>query len=317
LNDADKVLLNFLINLQHYNLPISGRTEMKKVLAIIASGLVLAFVGCGLLNPTNSDSVTFSVGAIDSITVSQAGNQTKTITATITGENEAPTLNSIAIKTSADAAVATTAMDVSYSTPTTSGKEITTTITLTVKPAACNGNYKLVVSATSGSATSSQETTFKLIGHDCSATVLTPLTGKKIYNRCGAEAGAYDLVGDSLVHLASPASIKDLRDTTTTCGQPYDSKWASLNGSTFLYVPAAQAAQYTGSAVTAELVKAAAAAATSSTVGPLAVGDVVIAKLGASAARGYALIVVTAITPTDGTGTNKGSITFTYYFTAN
>jgi len=214
---------------------------MKKVLAIIASGLMVAFVGCGLLNPTtNDDSVTFTVGAIDSLTISQAGNQTKTITATIKGENEAPTLNSVAIKTSADAAVATTAIDVSYSSPTTSGKEITTTITITVKPAACNGNYKLVVSATSGSATSSQETAFKLVGHDCGAvavdTVLTSTT---------ATLGAQGSSNGSF--LDADAMTAYLSSAATTHQADVDLQFGSYSSNPTFMSPQFAAANFTGS----------------------------------------------------------------------
>ena len=127
------------------------------------------------------------------------------------------------------------------------------------------------------------------------------------YNIVGADPGAYDLDNDVTVIQAGEPANKHLINTDVV-GVAFTGSWMSTtptgNGTEFVKV--------TGYDFTAGLVKSArllyAAGTPSTVVDAPAVNDIYVAKLDTK----YYVIKVTAINPTEGTGVNKGQLTFDY-----
>jgi hypothetical protein len=184
-------------------------------------------------------------------------------------------------------------------------------IAVTVKPAACNGDYTMTITATAGSATGTKVITLTVAGATACGSGLAVAGTGMIANIFGPDTGSYDLVNGVRIPSSGADASKDLKDLSLV-GAGFAGTVGSANGTTFV---AATAADYTNA--TAVSVKALAANATLTSISISTVGSVFVAKLGSN--RGYAIIKVLTYDATAGasTGANKGEMTFEYKFTAN
>lgn len=133
----------------------------------------------------------------------------------------------------------------------------------------------------------------------------------KVYNFTGAEKGAYDLVAGEEKGSADAAADKDLHDMTVAGSMlAFSAKWKSMNGGMFV---TGAMTDYDGATKTS-LMAAYNAGTPVAETPVLAAGSIVIVKLGNN--RGWAIIKVTAVDMQDGTGSEKGSVTFEYKYAA-
>ncbi|MBD3421287.1 MAG: hypothetical protein GF398_14320 [Chitinivibrionales bacterium] len=299
---------------------------IKKLFGLsVASVMLVAMFGCDLTDPEeNEDSAELTLGDV-SVTAITAGNSLD-----VTGEAKGdPQINSItiAIKDSAGNALSDTKVNYSFSQPGATEKKWDLAsdgnLKITTEATACSGKYLLEIKVTAGSATTIKTDTFTVNGVDCAGTAITAKTGT-FYNRCGLDAGAFDLVNGTPVSASGDVTTKDLRDTTYTnanCAAFGTSvKIASLNGATFTKVPAAQAAAYTGATTVTDAMinMAVSELSPSATEAEVSEGDVLIIQLGSS--RGKAIAIIDTIDPNGKSATtsaNTGSISFTYYLTTS
>lgn len=215
---------------------------MKKVLlglsAVAAAALMI--VGCGILNPTTNDSVTITIPGtvLDSVINVGSGDQNRTVTFKVVGQNTLPTIDSVRVKTSAGAAV--TAITSAQS-PTTNGdKEIDDAVTVTIPASSCSGNYDLIIYATSGSSSSSKSLAFRVTGGTgtCGTVVTTDTALTAGTASLGAESAADGSFLDADAMVAYHAS------TATANQAVIDVHFGTYGGASTFMSPAFAAANY-------------------------------------------------------------------------
>ena len=281
---------------------------MKKFLALLGVvGMVAMWSGCGLTNPSGTTNVDITISTIGAVV---AGGAAGSVEGTIKADSIITSV-AMTVLNSSDADV-TTGFTVSFTSGYTGKKSVNLkddmSTTVAAKTGTAGGTYKLKITASAGSVTSSSTKEFTVTGG--SALLAVTASDGKIANVMGPDLGAYDLVNSARVASSGAASSKDLLDLSLA-GQGFAGSIGTGNGAKFA---AATATDYTGA--TAASVKTLGDAATASTIA-IAANTVFAVKLGNS--RGYAIVKILTYDPNAGasTGNNKGEATFEYKFTAN
>jgi len=183
--------------------------------------------------------------------------------------------------------------------------------TIGAKSGIANGNYTLVITATSGSSTATAKVAFTVTaGTSVTGTATKEYTNGVVYNYLSKYKGAWSLSGDSAVSASAASTYKDLQDLVATDNSVvFDGSLTSPNGATFVKANSFSYATATGGA-SGTIATAFANGTVSSTISAPAVGDIYLVKLSGGT---FVALKVTAVTPGSATfGDNSGSISFSY-----
>ena len=276
------------------------------VKSILAGSIVAAgFVGCGLLNPSETPTCDFNDMSIASDVT--AGGGAVHVTGELKGSEDITDV-SVSVLTSSGATAS--GFTTPYDAVVKDKLDLEDDLDLKISAASSvtAGTYKLKITATVGGTEFSTEISF-IVNAGSTGTSLTEKTNGIISNIHGPDEGAFNLVDGERVSASATSTTKDLLDLSVVT-EGFKGELGSDNGSTFVV---ATEADYTNA--TDISVKALAATATATKVTISTVGTVFAVKLGNS--RGYAIVKITRYDETAGgsTGNNKGEVEFSYKYT--
>lgn len=219
---------------------------MKQFLKLLVAGAVcgMGFIGCGLVSPTDDDTISIDIKAIGDV---RAGDD-KPIGGTIEGKPD-PDATGISAKIldSDGATVAAEKIKVTKNTPSAKSKfDLTTDLSMKIVSTAeaCNGTYTLEISAAAGSATTTKTATFTIVnGKDCNAIIPTGTPITEVTLEAGANGNStlgssIDLDGGTvwkMTEAANNVSKIDICYAHTASGDDKvgSANWAKLSDYTF------------------------------------------------------------------------------------
>ena len=276
---------------------------MKSILA--GSFVVAGFIGCDLVNPTDTPTCDFNDMSIPS-DVTTGGGAVQ-VNGELKGSED---ITDVAVAVLNSSGSAASGFTTPYDAVVKEKLDLENDLHLKISAASSvtAGTYKLKITATVGGTEFSTEISFT-VKTGSTGIALTEKTNGIISNIFGPDQGAFNLVDGERVSASSASTTKDLLDLSLV-GEGFKGELGSDNGSTFVV---ADAADYTNA--TDVSVKALAGTATATKVAVSTVGTVFAVKLGNS--RGYAIVKITSYDETAGgsTGDNKGEVEFSYKFT--